>query len=362
MQFEHPEILFGIFALPLVVLFFWWAQRRRRRLLERFGLWTTVARLIESASPARQALKMGLLVLAPALLIAAFARPQYGATQRTIQRRGLDLLVAIDVSRSMLARDVANEPRIARAKEDLGELIRNARGHRVGIIAFAGNAFVQCPLTLDYGLALSVLDALAVGIVPQQGTSIGRAINEAVGAFERADAAGSDRKPREPLSDRVLLLLTDGEDHDKQALDEAVDRAAKAGVRIFAIGIGSAAGTTIPGAGGQVHRDPEGRFVQTRLDFGTLQEIAGRTRGVAIRGTETGHLDLAKAVEQLNALKQSVQKSAVRTVYEERFVPVLALALLLLVIEMFIGDRKSSAPAAAGEAPAAEKSRIEEAA
>jgi Ca-activated chloride channel family protein len=340
MHFGHPEILYGIFALPLFGLFFWWSQKRRRRLLERFGRWSAVARLIETTSSAKQILKMAGLVACVALFIVTLARPQFGASERRLSRRGIDLMIAVDVSNSMLATDIAPS-RLARAKEQLRQLIVNSRGHRLGIIAFAGAAFAQCPLTLDYGLALSILDAIEVGIVPLQGTSIGSAIDAAVDAFERAELGGEGAARRaDRLGDRVLLLLTDGEDHDKAALQKAVDRAAKAHVKIYAIGIGSTKGVPITMSDGSIKKDAQGQVVTTRLDYETLQRIAFQTGGVAIQGTATGDLDLAEAEKHLDALEQTIQRSTTKIVYEERFVPVLALVLVLLVWEMFQGDRK----------------------
>jgi len=339
MHFEHPQILYGIFALPLLALFFWWSQGRRRRLLERFGRWSAVARLIETTSAGRQVFKMIGLSLCAALLIVALARPQYGASERRLTRRGIDLLIAVDVSNSMLATDISPS-RLARAKEQLRQLVLSSRGHRIGIIAFAGAAFAQCPLTLDYGLALNILDAIQVGLVPLQGTSIGAAIDCAVDAFERAEPGGGEARRADQIGDRVLLLLTDGEDHDKAALQKAVDRAAKAHIKIYAIGIGSTKGVPIMMPDGTVKKDNEGRVVTTRLDYETLQRIAFQTGGVAIQGTETGDLDLVEAKKHLDALEQTVQRSTTKTVYEERFVPVLTLALIFLVLEMFQGDRR----------------------
>jgi len=324
--------------VPLLVLFFWWSQQRRNRLLERFGRWSAVERLIRTTSTGKQVLKMGILTAAFALLIVALSRPQFGASERKLTRRGIDLMIALDVSNSMLATDIKPN-RLARAKEQLRQLILNSRGHRIGIIAFAGAAFVQCPLTLDYGLALRILDAMDVGIVPLQGTSIGSAVNAAVDAFERAER-GRRKRGAARRGARVLLLLTDGEDHDKAALEKAVERAAKAGIKIYAIGIGSPEGAPIILPDGSVKKDSKGRVVTSHLDYQTLERIAFQTGGVAVRGTATGDLDLVEVQKQLDALKRSVQRSTTKTIYEERFVFVLVPVFLLLVWEMLQGDRK----------------------
>ncbi|MBM3334513.1 VWA domain-containing protein [Candidatus Sumerlaeota bacterium] len=339
MQFAHPDILLAIFALPLLGLFFWWSQRRKHRLLERFGQWAIIARLIGTTSTARQIVRMALLGLSVALFIVALARPQYGASVRQLTRRGIDLMIAVDVSNSMLAGDIPPS-RLARAKEQLRQLIINSRGHRIGVIAFAGAAFVQCPLTLDYGIALNILDAIEVGIVPFQGTSIGEAIDCAVDAFERGEGAESEARRSGKMGARVLLLLTDGEDHDKAALENAVKRAAAANIKIYAVGIGSTQGVDIKMPDGSVKKDTEGRVVTTRLDFETLQRAAFATDGVAIRGTAQGDLDILEVEKRLDALDQDVQRSTTRVVYEERFAPLLALIVILLVWEMLQTDRR----------------------
>jgi Ca-activated chloride channel family protein len=300
-------------------------------------------------------MKMALLMAGVALLIVALARPQWGESERKLTRRGIDLMIAIDVSTSMLASDIERgggleTTRLARAKEQLRRLIVDSRGHRIGILAFAGAAFVQCPLTLDYGLALNILDSLEVGIVPLQGTSIGAAIDTAVDAFERADQTeGEEERPIGPQGERVLLLLTDGEDHDKATLQKAVARAVKAGIKIYAIGIGSDRGAPITMRDGTVKKDEQGRVVTTRVDYETLSKVALETGGAVVRGTATGNLDLQEVQKQLDSLEQSIQKSATKTVYEERFVPVLVFAMLLLVWEMFQGDRREPAPEAPAE-------------
>ena len=340
MHFAHPEILYGIFALPVLGLFFWWSQVRRQRLLRRFGQWSTIARLIETTSTGKQVLKIGGLLVCIGLLIVVLARPQFGASERRLTRRGIDLMIAVDVSNSMLASDI-KPSRLARAKEQLRQLIVNSPGHRIGILAFAGTAFVQCPLTLDYGLALNILDAIGVGMVPVQGTSIGAAIETAVDAFERAERSRSGPRRTERRGERVLLLLTDGEDHDRPALEKAVERAAKANIRIYAIGIGAELGVPITLRDGSIKKDAEGRVVTTRVDYATLDSIASRTGGVAILATARGDLDLIQT--RLDDLERSVQRSTTKIIYEERFVPILALALILLVWEMFRSDRRKVA-------------------
>jgi Ca-activated chloride channel family protein len=352
MRFAHPEILLAMFALPLLALFFWWAQQRKWRLLGRFGRRPLLSRLSDNVSTGRQVVKMGLLTAAVGLLIVALARPQIGSIEKEIERRGIDLMVALDVSNSMLARDIdADGGKISRleyAKRRLRQLILISRGHRIGVIAFAGTAFVQCPLTLDYGLARQILESLDTRIIATQGTSLGTAIDTAIDAFERGDPGNRAPAGRD-MGDRVLLLLTDGEDHDQKALQGAVDRAVKAGIRIFAIGVGSTHGSLIEMPDGRFKKDDQERNVQTRLDFDALQRIARQTGGVAIHGGQAADRNLVIIRNELASLEQSIHQSSIRTVHKERFVPVLLLVVILLIWEALFGDRKRPQPVAVGQ-------------
>jgi Ca-activated chloride channel homolog len=326
MRFEHPQILNLLFALPLLGLFFWWAFRRKRRLLERFANVRVIDRLIASTSQRKQVAKAAGLVAAQALLIVALARPQWGAVTRPIERKGVDLLVAIDTSRSMLARDVPPD-RLTRAKHELQGLIRRVQGDRVGIVPFAGTAFVACPLTLDYGLAMDILDTININSVPVQGTAIGTAIKTATDTFQRT-ARGQ----------RVLVLLTDGEDQGTDPVGEA-EKAAKEGVIIYTIGIGSREGNPIP-TDGSLKKDAEGNPVNSRLDSDTLQKIALKTGGKYIEGKPGGELELDEIYSSINQLQKSLQESKSYTIYEERFAWFLLPAILILVWELLQNDRK----------------------
>jgi Ca-activated chloride channel family protein len=227
MLFDSPKILFLMpMALIALLCFFGWAARRRRRFLERFGQSTPVARLLSGASGVRRFWKRVLLVTAILLVFFSLARPQYGTVERPLERRGVEVLIAVDCSTSMLGQDMKPN-RLGRAREQLRGLIQGLEGDNVGIIAFAGVPIVQCPMTPDYDMALNLLDSLDVDSVPVQGTAIARAIRKAIETFKKP---GKGQK--------VLVLLTDGEDHEQEVLEAARD-AAKAGIVIHAIGIGS---------------------------------------------------------------------------------------------------------------------------
>lgn len=327
MLFDSPHVLALLpVAAVLLALLFAFSRARRRRLLERFGGREVVAKLVRDASPGRQSLKFALLSLAVLLIVFSMARPQYGVVERPLERRGVEVLIAIDCSTSMLSRDIKPD-RLTRARDQLRGLVHRLEGDNVGIIAFAGIPVIQCPMTSDYDMALNLLDSLAVDTVPVQGTAIGKAIDKAVETF---------RNPGK--GQKVLVLLTDGEDHEGDPV-EAARKAAEAGVVIEAIGIGSVEGALIPLPDGS-YKESDNVKVSTRLDFDTLSKVALATGGVAIKANEKGDLELDEIYNRIDALKESDLQAAAVTMHTERFQYFLALAILALAIEMLLNDRK----------------------
>jgi len=329
MNFGNQTILYGLFALPLVVIFYLYVFRRKKTLLLRLGSWELIRRLLPSVSRQRQILKAGMLILAVALLVFSLSRPQYGSIERPITRKGVDIFIAIDTSLSMLAQDI-QPSRLARAEEQLNGLIHRLRGDRVGIITFAGTAFVQCPLTLDYALAQNILETIDADSVPIAGTAIGMAIRTATNAFERS-AKG----------EKVLVLLTDGEDHETDPLG-AAQEAAKAGVKIYSIGIGSEKGEPIRLPDGSFKKDSDGHVVNSRLDLVLLQKIAQATGGKTIKANPKGSLELDVLYADIGLIQKKTLRSQTYTIYEERFQYFLLPVILLLIMEMLTGDRKRS--------------------
>src|SRR6266581_8891138 len=230
MRFEYPYLLWLLLpAIPGLLAFFWWAWRTKQRLIAQFVQSRLLANLTVGVSTTRQKIRMGLLVASMALLIVVLARPQWGFDWEEAKQRGLDVVVAIDTSKSMLAEDVAPN-RLARAKLAALDLKKLARTDRVGLVAFAGSAFLQCPLSFDDEAFRQSVDALDVNIIPQGGTALAEAIQTARAAFkEKSD------------NHKVLVLFTDGEDHDGHAV-EAAKSAAAEGMLIFTVGVGSANG------------------------------------------------------------------------------------------------------------------------
>ncbi|MFH0794786.1 MAG: VWA domain-containing protein, partial [bacterium] len=269
---------------------------------------------------------VALMLVTLALMVFALSRPQYGAVERPVQRKGVDFFIAIDVSKSMLAQDMTPN-RLERAKEQFKSLLGRLEGDRVGIITFAGTAYVQCPLTLDYGIARTILETVDEKSVEVEGTALGEAIRVATDAFRRA---GSESK--------VLLLLTDGEDQGSDPV-EAAKAAAKDGVRIYSIGIGSTQGVPIPLPGGGYKEDAQQHKVSTKLDLVTLQKIAQATNGKTVKANPSGDLELDAIYNEVSQLQKSMLESRTYTIYEDRFQYVLLPALALLLLECLMGDR-----------------------
>ncbi len=343
MRFAQPVwLLAGVLACAALIWRYRRFDARQRAELKKFASESLIAQLTSSVSSARRTFKRVLVVAGVACLAIALARPLVGFRWEEAKRNGLDLLFAIDTSKSMLAQDVKPD-RLTRAKMAIEDLLEKMDGDRVGLIAFAGNSFLQCPLTLDYDAFRQSLDAIDTKIIPRGGTDIAAAIHEAESALE-----GSGK------NERILVLLTDGEDLEGSAL-EAAKAAAKNGLKIFTVGIGSANGELIPvrdeKGGTQFMKDASGQFVKSRLDDTMLKQIAEATGamyqplGQQAQGLETIY---QKGLAQFT--RHNIT-SRMNKVYIERFQWPLAMGLLLLVVEPLIGIRrrkvaKRSAPVA----------------
>jgi len=327
MRFVFPHLLaLQTGTVVVLVVFFVWVGRHKARLLERFGNPALVLKLTRGISRARQHWKAALLIAAPAFLLFALARPQYGALERPLRRRGVEVVIAIDCSRSMLGQDIKPN-RLARARQELRGLLQRLQGDNVGVIAFAGIAVIQCPMTADYDMALNLLDSIDVDSVPVQGTAIGAAIRK---SFDMFQTAGKGYK--------VLVLLTDGEDHEGDVM-KAAEEAAQQGVRIYAIGTGSPQGVPIPLPEGG-YKEADGTKVNTRLDFDMLRKIAAATGGKAILANPSGDLELKELYRDIAALKETNLATTSRTIYAERFQFFLAIAVALAAVEMLLSDRR----------------------
>ena len=331
MRFGTPINFWLLLLLPLLAGFLVWATIAKRRALMRFARLAMVERLTWNVSRGRQYGK-GFLLLVGVLFVAlALTGPQFGAKLAMAQRKGVDVVVALDLSRSMLAEDVRPN-RLERAKYQIRELLEVLEGDRVGLVVFAGQAFVQCPLTLDYGAIDMFLDIIDAGAIPVQGTAIGDAVRVASRCFDE-----EDRKHK------VIVLFTDGEDHVGEPV-EAAEAAAGEGVRLFAVGMGTQTGELIPvrdeKGGVDFHRNRQGGPVKTRLDEEVLKQMVLATDGDYFRSS-LGSGELESIKEQIAGMDQKEFGSTRFTQYEERFQMPLLLALICLFVEAFLGDGKS---------------------
>lgn len=328
MSFAQPEwLLLGLLVVAGLALGLRAAERRRRRDLARLAAPALLGELLRSVSTRRRRVRRGLVLLGVAAAFMALARPELGFTWTESKRRGIDVLIAVDVSRSMLARDVSPN-RLTRAKLAVEDLLERLDGDRVGLIAFAGSAFLQCPLTLDEEAFRRALEALEPGVLPRGGSDLASAIRLAIRAFET-----------EKTNFKLLVLLSDGEDLAGDALAAAAE-AAEQQVRLYTVGVGTPAGELIP-AGDEPGRfvEQDGRIVKSRLDESTLREIAERTGGFYAPLGQRGEGVAAVYDGALAPIPEEELASRMRRVPIERFQWPLAFAIVLLIAETLVGDR-----------------------
>ena len=331
MTFANSYFLWLLLVIPPgLLVFLWWSWRTRQRLLTQFIQARLLPGLTVGISARRQKVRLACLVMAVACLIVALARPQWGFDWQEVKLRGLDIVVAIDTSKSMLAEDITPN-RLARAKLAALDLMQQAKSDRLGLVAFAGDAFLQCPLTIDDAAFRQSVEALDVNTIAQGGTALAAAIETAATAFKEGD------------NYKVLVLITDGEDHDSGAL-EAAQKAAKEGLRIYTIGIGTAEGELlrVKDDKGQADyvRNEHGEVVKSRLNETLLQEMAGATEGgfyLPLRGAKTIDTLYEQGLAKLP--KTEHQEKFVRQ-YHERYHWPLALGIALILVEMLFPERK----------------------
>lgn len=330
-RFGGEHWLVGLFLVPLLGVFFIYAFRSRKKAMAIFGNPKLMAILAGSVGYKRRVWKSILILLAVAFMILALARPQWGTKLRTVKREGQDILIALDVSTSMLAEDIKPN-RLEKAKHAIASLIDQFRGDRVGLIAFSGKAFVQCPLTLDYGAVKMFLDAMDPEAIPVPGTAIEEAILKAVESFSK-----TERKHK------VLILITDGEDHAGDPL-RAAKVASNEGVVIYTVGIGTPEGVPIPvkderGNPLGFKKTRQGEVVMTKLDEITLEKVALETGGKYYRATP-GEMELKKIYDDILKMEKKTLQSKEFEQYEERFQSVLGFAVFCLTLELLISDRR----------------------
>ena len=329
-RFANIEILWLLWVIPVFIAAYWISTKHKRRQLEQFGDPELVETLMPNASHVRPVVKFGIVMVALALLIIAAARPQFGQSERTEKRQGIEAIVALDISNSMMAEDVAPN-RLDRAKQMLSKLMDNMVNDKVGLVVFAGDAFVQLPITCDYVSAKMFLNSIKPELIKTQGTAIGAALSTSIRCFgEQSDAS------------RAIILITDGENHEDDAV--AVSKRAKeAGIKILMVGIGKPEGSPIPVPGtNNFIKDRQGNVVVSKLNEEMCREIAQAGGGIYVRCDNTN--TATKAIQkELDKLATQEIETQVYTDYNEQFQTFALLALLLLVVDYFIFNRKNKA-------------------
>ena len=329
LRFAYPQFFQLYWLLPLMVVFLVWSFRRKKRLLNRIGDEELVEHLTRSVSRNKQIWKGILFIFAFIVLVFALADPQIGTKLEEVKRSGVDIFIALDVSKSMLAEDVAPN-RLDKAKHEISTFIDRLEGDRIGLICFSGIAFVQCPLTLDYSAAKLFLSDIDTDIIPQPGTAIGSAIKTATQSFVTKE-----------LKHKVLILITDGEDHEGDPVETAKE-AAKEGVVIYTIGIGSPQGAPIPeydayGNRTGYKKDKSGQVITTKMDVLTLEKIAFQTGGKYYISS-TGESELNKIYDEISSMEEKELSSRQFTQFEDRFQIFLIITLIVLIFETLLGE------------------------
>ncbi len=333
MRFADPRFLNLLWLVPILLVFLIWAGRRSLSLERSLAGPRLLSKLVPGVTGGRPALKGFLVLVAVCGLILALARIQsedrLGSV--TVKRTGVDIVIVLDTSSSMLAEDIKPN-RLTRAKQEIGALLDRLKGDRIGLVAFSGQSFVHCPLTLDYGAARVFLEEFDPGLVSEPGTAIAAAIMTASGAFVR-----------EETKYKVMILMTDGEDHEGDPVEMA-KKAAEQGIRIYTIGFGRTDGEPIPlkNEAGDLQgfkKDKQGTVVMSRLNESVLEEIARVTGGKYYRASPGG-AELDRIYDEISRMERKEIKSEIFTAYKDWFQIPLALAFLALALEFAVSERK----------------------
>ena len=322
----QPLYLLLILLIPLMYIAYWLMRRWRKRRIARFGDPDLVSSLAPLVPRRKGWLKLTLISLALLFFAIGMARPQLGAILKEKQVRGAEIMVVLDVSNSMLAEDYSPN-RLERAKLAISKLVDELQGDRIGLIIFAGESFVQLPVTSDYVSAKIFLSSITTESVPVQGTAMGEAIRTAIRSFTS-----------ESENSRAIILITDGENHEDDPVAAARD-AVDMGARVFCIGVGSPEGKPIP-VDGELLKDKDGNIVVTRLDEATLKEVASAGKGLYVRAGNT-EFGLNPVIDEIRSLEEKDFQSVVFEEYDEQYMYFFAIALIFMLIEFMISDTRN---------------------
>lgn len=330
-RFEHPQYLYFLLVIPLLVLIYIISRYTRKNNLKKYGNISLLNQLMPDYSGARPAIKFILVSVALGFILVALARPQFGTKLEEVKREGVELIIALDVSNSMLAQDIQPN-RLERAKQAISRLTSRLRDDKIGMIVFAGDAYVQVPITTDYSSVKLFLDAINTEIVPKQGTAIGSAIEMAMKSF----TPDSEMK-------KAIIIITDGENHEDDPV-QAARKAAEEGIVVHTIGMGKPKGAPVPADRtsntGAFRKDRQGNVVVSKLDEQMLEKIASAGDGVYIRANNT-RVGLDKLFDEINSMDKTTYEARKYSEYDERFQYFIATALILLLLEFLLQERRN---------------------
>ena len=327
-RFEEPAYLYLLLLLPVLAALYLYSNYRRRKAIRKFGDPELMAQLMPDASRYRPDVKFSIVLMAIGLFSLLLARPQFGSKLETVKRQGIEVMIALDISNSMLAEDV-QPSRLEKAKRLVAQLVDRMQNDKVGMIVFAGDAFTQLPITSDYISAKMFLESINPSLITKQGTAIAAAINLATRSFTPQEGVG-----------RAIIVITDGENHEG-GVSEAIKTATEKGIQVNVLGVGMPDGAPIPVEGtNDYRRDRDGNVIVTRLNEPMCQEIAKEGKGIYVRVDNTNNAQRAISREIDKMAKADVE-TQVYTEFNEQFQAVAWLILLLLMAEMLITERKN---------------------
>jgi Ca-activated chloride channel homolog len=329
-RFANPDYLYLLLLLPVMILLYILNAFRKKRAIVRMGDPSLISRLMPELSRIRPAIKFTLSLFAISMVIIILSRPQFGSKLEEVKKEGAEVIIALDVSNSMLAGDIQPD-RLTRAKQALTRLIDNLDNDRIGLIVFAGDAYTQIPITTDYVSAKMFLNAIGPDMVPKQGTAIGAAIELGMRSFS----------PGEGKS-KAMIIITDGENHEDDPVAKATE-AAKAGIVIHTIGIGSEEGVPVPvttNGKAEFLKDIDGNTVISKLDEDILKKIAIASGGSYVRANNS-NIGLDEIFGEISKMKKQEMESTVYTEYNDQFPIFAAISIFLLILDFIIMERKN---------------------
>lgn len=329
-RFENKEFIYLLFLIPVLLIVFIINRQIKKRSLNKFGDPEIINRLTPMISSVRPVVKFLLIIFALIFIIIGMARPQFGSKLEKIKRKGIEIVIALDVSNSMLAEDIKPN-RLEKAKQAIARMVEKLTDDKIGLIVFAGDAYVQIPITSDYASAKMFLSSINTQIVPKQGTAIGSAIDLGINSFSPDNE-----------SSKALIIITDGETHDNKARS-MTEKAVEKGITVYTIGVGTPTGTPIPVYSGNQRtfkKDNKGKTIISKLNENMLQEIATAGNGSYVRASNN-RLGLNMLFDQIADIEKKEMETRIYTEYNEKYQYLIGLAILFLFIDFIILERKN---------------------